>query len=124
MYLRANKSFLRGLSKIGYLQPMAEMIKELKKELDDDEIDLCKLYSFKNKSSRPPGLKFKKEDFVLPDAFSWTNIVVLCNIDAPNDLKTIFESTTTILEKADKVPAPVNIKISLDTQIEKINTHP
>ena len=103
---------------------MAEMIKELKKELNDDEIDLSKLYSFKNKSSRPPGLKFKKEDFVLPDAFSWTNIVVLCNIDAPNDLKTIFESKTTILEKADKVPAPVNIKISLDTQIEKINTHP
>ena len=39
---------------------------------------------------------------------------------APNDLKTIFESTRTILEKADKVPTPDNIKASLDTQIEKI----
>ena len=76
--------------------------------MDDDEIDLSKLYSFKNKFSRPSGLKFKKEDFILPDAFSWTNIVVLYNIDAPNNLKTIFESTTTILEKAGKVPAPVN----------------
>ena len=39
---------------------------------------------------------------------------------APNDLKTIFESTRTILEKADKVPTPDNIKASLDTHIEKI----
>ena len=38
----------------------------------------------------------------------------------PNNLKTIFESTRTILEKADKVLTPDNIKASLDTQIEKI----
>ena len=65
-------------------------------------------------------MKFKKEDFILPTAFPWTNQVLLSDIDAPNDLKTIFDSTRTILEKADKGPAPNNIKVSLDTQIEKI----
>ena len=42
------------------------------------------------------------------------------DIHAPNNLKTISESTRTILEKADKVSTPDNIKVSLDTQIEKI----
>ena len=65
-------------------------------------------------------MKFKKEDFILPTTFGWTNKVLLFDIDTPNDLKTIFESTRTILEKADKVSASDNIKASLDTQIEKI----
>ena len=39
---------------------------------------------------------------------------------APNDLKTIFKSTKTILEKEDKVPTPDNIKAFLSTQIKKI----
>ena len=65
-------------------------------------------------------MKFKKEDFILPTTFGWTNKVLLFDIDTPNDLKTIFESTRTILEKADKVSASYNIKASLDTQIEKI----
>ena len=54
-------------------------------------------------------MKFKKEDFILPTAFPWTNQVLLSDIDAPNNLKTI-------LEKTDKVPAPDNIKASLDSQ--------
>ena len=65
-------------------------------------------------------MKFKKEDFILPTTFTWTNKVLLFDIDTPNDLKTIFETTRTILEKTDKVSAPYNIKASLDTQIEKI----
>ena len=54
--LRTNKSFVRGLSETGFSQSMTEMIKELRKELNDDEIDLTKLYSFKNKSIRTPGI--------------------------------------------------------------------
>ena len=73
MYLRANKSFERDLSEIGYSQPTAEMIKEIRKELNDDEIDLSKLYNFLKKSSRSLSLKFKKEDFILPTAFPWIN---------------------------------------------------
>ena len=61
-------------------------------------------------------MKFKKEDFILPAAFPWTNQVLLSDIDAPNDLKTTFELTKTILEKTDKVAAPDNIKASLDSQ--------
>ena len=120
LYLRANKSFVRGLSETGFSQPMTEMMKESRKELNNDEIDLTKLYSCKNKSGRMQDLEFKKGDFIFPTAFPWINRVLLNNIDAPDDLKTIFESTRTIPEKADKVPAPENIKASLDTQIEKI----
>ena len=69
MYLRENKSFGRDLSEIGHSQPTAEMIKELRKELNDDEIDLSKLCNYKNKFSRSLNLKFKKEDFILPTAF-------------------------------------------------------
>ena len=88
--------------------------------MNNDKIDLSKSYCFENKSSRSPGLKFKKEDFILPDAFPWRNTVVLYDIDTLNDLKTIFELTRTILERADNVSALINIKASLDTQIEKI----
>ena len=91
LYLRANKSIVRDLSEIGHLQSMGEMIKEIRKELNDDEIDLSKLYNFKNKSSRSLSLKFKKEDFILPTSFSWINQVLLKDMHTPNDLKTIFE---------------------------------
>ena len=60
---------MRDLSEIGHAQPAAEMIKELRKELNDDEIDLSKLCNCKNKFSRSLNLKFKKEDFILPTAF-------------------------------------------------------
>ena len=45
-YLRDNKSFVRSLSETGFSQPTAEMIKELKKELNHDEIDLTKFIQF------------------------------------------------------------------------------
>ena len=93
MYLRANKSFARDLSETGHSQPTAEMIKELRKEFNDNEIDLSKLYNFKKKSSRLLSLEFKKEDFILPTAFPWINQVLLNDVDTPNNLKTIFEST-------------------------------
>ena len=73
------------------------MIKELRKELNDDEIDVSELYNFKNKSSRSLSLKFKKENFIFSTAFPWTNQVLLNDMHAPNNLKTIFESTRTIL---------------------------
>ena len=115
---------MRDISQIDYSQPTTEVIKELRKELNNDEIDLTKLYSFNNKSGRSLGLKFKKEDFILPVAFPWINKVLLFDIHAPSNLKTTFESTKTIIQKADKTPAPDNIKASLDTQIEKLKTHP
>ena len=96
------------------------MIKELRKELNEDEIDLIKLYSFKNKSGKTQGLEWKKNNFILPTAFPWISRVLVNNIHAPNNLKTIFELTKTTLEKADQVPALENIKAFLDTQIEKI----
>ena len=91
LYLRANKSFVRGLSKTGFLQLTTEMVKELRKELNNNEIDLTKLYNFKNKSGRTQGLEFKKDDFILPNASPWINRVLLNDIHAPNDLKIIFE---------------------------------
>ena len=65
-------------------------------------------------------MTFRRGDFILPTAFPCTNRVLLNDIDAPNDLKTIFESTRTIPEKAHKVPVPENIKATLSTQIVKI----
>ena len=91
LYLRANKSIVRDLSEIGHSQSVGEMIKEIRKELNDDEIDLSKLYNFENKSSRSLSLKFKKEDFILPTAFPWINQVLLNDMHTPNDFKTIFE---------------------------------
>ena len=98
------------------------MIKELRKELNEDEIDLIKLCSFKNKSGKTEGLEWKKKknDFILPTAFPWISRVLVNNIHALNNLKTIFELTKTTLEKADQVPALENINAFLDTQIEKI----
>ena len=78
-------------------------------------MDLSKWYGFKNKTNKILTVKFKEEGFILPTAFPWTNQALLFDIDAPNDLKTIFDSTRTILEKADKVLAPDNIKTFLDT---------
>ena len=101
---------MRGLSETGFSQPITEIFKELRKELNNDEIDLTKLYSFKNKSGRTQGLEFKKDDFISPTVFPWINRVLLNDIHEPTDLKTIFESTRAILEKADKAPAPENIK--------------
>ena len=91
LYLRANKSIVRDLSEIGHSQSVGEMIKGIRKELNDDEIDLSKLYNFENKSSRSLSLKFKKEDFILPTAFPWINQVLLNDMHTPNDFKTIFE---------------------------------
>ena len=91
LYLRANKSIVRDLSEIGHSQSVGEMIKEIRKELNDDEIDLSKLYNFENKSSRSLSLKFKKEDFILPTAFPWINQVLLNDMHTPNDFKTFFE---------------------------------
>ena len=69
LYLKANKSFVRDLSKISYSQLTAEMIRELKKELNDNNMDLTKLYGFKNKTSKLVTVKFKKKDFVLRTAY-------------------------------------------------------
>ena len=91
LYLRANKLIVRDLSEIEHSQSVGEMIKEIRKELNDDEIDLSKLYNFENKSSRSLSLKFKKEDFILPTAFPWINQVLLNDMHTPNDFKTIFE---------------------------------
>ena len=66
------------------------MIKELRKELNDDEIDLYELNNFKNKSSRSLSLKFKKENFIFSAAFPWINQVLLNDMHAPNNLKAIF----------------------------------
>ena len=85
----------------------------------DNIMDLTKLYDFKNKTNKLVTVKFKGGGFILPTAFPWINRVLLNNIYAPNDLKTIFESTRTIIEKAEKVPVPEN-KASLNTQIEKL----
>ena len=82
-------------------------------------MNLSKLYCFKNKSTIILTVKFKKEDFILPTAFPWTNQVLLSDTDAPNNLKTIFDLTKTILEKANKVSAPEKIRASVNTQIEK-----
>ena len=118
LYLRANKSFLRAITKIGYLEPTDKMIEELRKELNNVQIDLSKLYDFKNKTSKTVTVELWKEDFILPIASRWTNQVLKFDIDAPNNLKNCFDSTRTALEKADKVPAPDNIKASVDAEIE------
>ena len=81
---------MRDFSETRYLQQL-KLIKDLKKEQNNDEIVLSKLYSFKNKSSRSLDLKFKKENFVLPTAFPCAEKVLLFDISVSNDLKTIFE---------------------------------
>ena len=52
LYLRANKSFLRAITVIGYLESTGKMIEELRKKLNNDQMDLSKLYSFKNKTNK------------------------------------------------------------------------
>ena len=65
-------------------------------------------------------MEFKTEDFILATAFPWMIQALLNDNHAVNDLKIISELTITILEKADKVHTPDNIKVYLDNQIEKI----
>ena len=89
--MRANKSFARDLSEIAHSLLRAETIKELRKELNDDETDLSKLYNFFKKSGRSLSLKLKKKDFVLSTAFPWANQVLLNNIHTPIHLKTMLE---------------------------------
>ena len=101
------------------MQLTAEMIKELRKELNEEEIDFSKLYNFKNKSSRLLSLKLKKKNFILPTEFPRVNQELLNDMRSSNDLKTIFKTMKTILEKAGKVPTRYKIKAPLDTQIEK-----
>ena len=74
------KSFAKDLRKTVYSQPMADMVEELRKELNNDKIDLSNLHSFTNKSSKLISLKFKKEDFILPTAFPWRDRVVLIHL--------------------------------------------
>ena len=68
-YLRANKSFLRAITEIGYSEPTDKMTEESRKELNDDQMNLSKLHGFKNKTNKILTVKFKKEDFVLATAF-------------------------------------------------------
>ena len=49
LYFRANKSFLSSATKIDYSEATDKMIEELRKELNDYQMDLSKLYSFKTK---------------------------------------------------------------------------
>ena len=55
------------------MEPTDKMIEELRKELNDDQMDLSKLYGFKNKTNKILAVKFKKEDFILLTTFPWTN---------------------------------------------------
>ena len=66
-------------------------------------------------------ITFQKNHFILPTKF-WTGNVSLN--DGTKDTKIIFESTDTILSKADRVTAPNNIKAILDSSIEKIKSVP
>ena len=43
LYFRENKSFLSSVTKIGYSEPTDKMIEELRKELNDYQMDLSKL---------------------------------------------------------------------------------
>ena len=52
LYLRANKSFLRAITVIGYSESTGKMIEELRKKLNNDQMDLSKLYGFKNKTNK------------------------------------------------------------------------
>ena len=63
LYLKANKSFVRDLSEIGYLQPTAEMIRELKRELNNNNMDLTKLYGSKKETNKLVTVKSKKTGF-------------------------------------------------------------
>ena len=94
------------------------MIEELRKELNEDQMDLSKSYGFKNKTTRKVTMKFQKNDFILPNVFLWTNQVLQSDTDARQDLKAVFESKKPILEKVDKTPAPYNIQASFDTSID------
>ena len=97
---------MKGLSASGHSQSKTEMIKELRKGLNDNEIDLSNLYNLKNKCGRLLTLKFIKEDFILPTAYPCINKLVVNDIHVPTNLK------------AGKVPTPDNIKASLKNQIE------
>ena len=58
----------------------------------------------------------KKKHFILPTEFRTGNVSL--DNDTKNK-KTIFEWTKTILYKADKVPAPANVKQIPDGSMEK-----
>ena len=46
MYLRPNITFLRAITQIGYMEPTGKMTGELRKELNNDQMDLAKLDDF------------------------------------------------------------------------------
>ena len=88
MYLKA-KSFVRDLSEISYSQLTAEMIRELKKELNDNNMDLTKLYGFKNKTSKLV-TEILKKGFCFTNSISLNKSSTSNDIDAPNNIKQFF----------------------------------
>ena len=121
MYQKPDRTIFRTLDEIGKANPTAKVIDELKKELNNDEIGVTKFHWFKNKSSTTKIVTFEKNHFIFPTEF-YTGNVSLDN--GTKDEKMIFESTKTILYKADKVAAPANVKQILESSIEKIKNAP
>ena len=80
---------MRDLSEISYSQLTAEMIRELKKELNDNNMDLTKLYGFKNKTSKLV-TEILKKGFCFTNSISLNKSSTSNDIDAPNNIKQFF----------------------------------
>ena len=107
------------LDEIGEASPTAKTTEELKKELNNEKINLTKLHWIKNKSNKSDNIS--KKPFNLLTIF-WTGNVSLNN--GTSDTKRISDLTNTILSEADRVTALNNIEAILNGSIEKIKNAP
>ena len=80
---------MRDLTEISYSQLTAEMIRELKKELTDNNMDLTKLYGFKSKTSKLV-TEILKKGFCFTNSISLNKSSTSNDIDAPNNIKQFF----------------------------------
>ena len=65
LYSNANKSFIRKLFYVGYINVQENLIQTFRQILNDNKISINRLYEFKCSSSTTVAIQEK--DFVLPD---------------------------------------------------------
>ena len=114
LYSNANKSFVRNLSYVGYINVQDNFLQIFRQILNDNEININRLYEFK--CSTTTTVAIEEEDFVLPD-FKFK--VEFSDQTASDGVKKTFDSKENILVKPDKETTTDNLKIDLFGQGKK-----
>ena len=111
-YNNANKSFVRNLSYVGYINVQDNLLQTFRQILNSNEININRLYELE--CSTTMAVTVQEEDFVLPD-FKFK--VEFSDRTASDELKKKKEN---ILVKLDKEPTTDNLKTDLFGQGDNI----